>query len=376
MDSVTQFVLGAAIGVAAVGRRAPIWRSALWGGVCGTLPDLDVLIDRGDAIRDMTMHRAESHSLFYLTLVAPAIGWLIARIHGDGQFRRWSLMAWLALVTHPLLDLLTVYGTQLGQPFTDRPYFVGSVFVIDPAVTLPLLAGLVIALVRGPPGLAWNRLGLVIAGGYLAWSLAVQAQVRDVARASLDSAGVVADRVLVVPTPFNTVLWRIVAMTPGEDWYEGFHSLLDAPGPVRLTRHRTDQAARRQNADNWHLERLAWFSHGFFDVATTADGLRIRDLRMGQGDAYTFTFLLPLRKAGASSIADETAARTGETGAVIQQASRVDLPVAMHWLWRRMLGEPLPLPATLRRDASPEAGRVNAAERAAPVTDRAGRTDR
>lgn len=345
MDSVTQFALGAALGVAVVGRRAPVWRSALWGGLCGTLPDLDVLIDRGDAIRDMTMHRAESHSLFFQTLAAPLIGWLIALIHRDGLFRRWWLLAWLALITHPLLDLLTVYGTQLAQPFTDYPFYVGSVFVIDPVVTLALLAGLAVALVRGPPGLSWNRLGLTLACAYLAWGVAAQAQVRELARASVADAGIEASRILVVPTPFNTVLWRVVAMTEGEDWYEGFHSLLDAPGAIHFTRHRTDPAARERHAGNWYLERLAWFSHGFYDVAPTREGLRVRDLRMGQGDVYTFTFLLPEPEADRPPIGSETAARTGETGAVIQQASRIDFRIAMRWLWQRLLGNPLPLPA-------------------------------
>ena len=347
MDSVTQFALGATIGVAVVGRRAPVWRSALWGGLCGTLPDLDVLIDRGDAIRNMTLHRAESHSLFYQSLAAPLIGGLIARVHGDGLFRRWWLLAWLALITHPLLDLLTVYGTQLALPFTDRPFQIGSIFVIDPVVTVTLLAGLAVALIRGPPGLRWNRLGLAVAGLYLAWSLVAQAHVRELARASVAEAGIDSTHLLVVPTPFNTVLWRVVAMTPGDDWYEGFHSFLDAPGPIALTRHRTDQAARERHGGNWYLERIAWFSQGFFDVSETPQGLRLRDLRMGQGDTYTFTFLLPGPAASAPPVSDEKAARTGETGAVIQQVSRIDFRLAMHWLWQRMRGHPLPLPPAL-----------------------------
>ena len=72
MDSVTQIALGAAVGVAVMGRRTAVWKSALWGAVAGTLPDLDAFIDHGDAILNMTRHRAESHALFYLTLAAPA----------------------------------------------------------------------------------------------------------------------------------------------------------------------------------------------------------------------------------------------------------------------------------------------------------------
>ena len=66
MDSLTQIALGSAVAVAVMGRRTSVRRSAAWGAVAGTLPDLDVLIDHGDALLDMVLHRAESHSLFYL----------------------------------------------------------------------------------------------------------------------------------------------------------------------------------------------------------------------------------------------------------------------------------------------------------------------
>jgi inner membrane protein len=71
MDSLSQLVLGAAVGVAVMGRRTAVWKAALWGGVCGTLPDLDVLIEYGDPISNMVLHRAETHALFWLSLAAP-----------------------------------------------------------------------------------------------------------------------------------------------------------------------------------------------------------------------------------------------------------------------------------------------------------------
>ena len=73
MDSVTQLALGAAVGVAVMGRRTAVWKAALWGGIAGTLPDLDVFIDHGDALRNMTMHRGASHALFWLALASPLI---------------------------------------------------------------------------------------------------------------------------------------------------------------------------------------------------------------------------------------------------------------------------------------------------------------
>ena len=80
MDSLSQFALGAAVGVAVMGRRSPAWRAALWGGVLGTLPDLDVAIDHGDAVRDMVLHRAETHAFFWQALATPPLAAAIAAI--------------------------------------------------------------------------------------------------------------------------------------------------------------------------------------------------------------------------------------------------------------------------------------------------------
>ncbi len=124
MDSLTQIALGASLSVAVMGRRTAVWKSALWGGVAGLLPDLDVFIDHGDAVLNMIRHRADSHALLYLTLFAPVMAALAWGLHrsgpGRGSFARWTLALWLALVTHPLLDLMTIYGTQVLRPFTDE----------------------------------------------------------------------------------------------------------------------------------------------------------------------------------------------------------------------------------------------------------------
>lgn len=114
MDSITQALLGASVQGAMLGR----WqgRKALaYGAVLGTLPDLDVVIDYGDAVANMTYHRGFSHSLFVLSIVAVLLTWLIRRFRPDERYSgtRLFLTIWLVLVTHVLLDAFTSYGTQL-----------------------------------------------------------------------------------------------------------------------------------------------------------------------------------------------------------------------------------------------------------------------
>ncbi len=335
MDSLSQIALGAAVGVAVMGRRTAAWKAAAWGAVAGTLPDLDVFIDHGNAIHNMVLHRAETHAPFWLTLFSLPFAAAIARLHGEwAQWRRWWLALWLALVTHPLLDTMTVYGTQLALPFSDHPFGVGSVFIIDPLYTVPLLVGAVWAVAaRGNPrGLRANALGLVLSTAYLAWGVAAQQQVERVAQASLAAQGIAAERVLVTPTAFNSVLWRVVAVS-GDQYHEGFYSLLDATPHIGFDRFErgTALAAELQGLDG--VQRIAAFSKGFYKLQQDGARVSITDLRMGQEPAYTFSFVVAERRSAAVPLAQPE-----------QVGSRPELGRFFPWLWRRMQGEPLPPP--------------------------------
>lgn len=335
MDSLSQIALGAAVGVAVMGRRTAVWKAALWGAVAGTLPDLDVLIDHGDPIRNMVLHRAETHAPFWLTLVSLPFAAAVARLHGEGAiWKRWWLALWLALVTHPLLDAMTVYGTQLALPFSNHPYGVGSVFIIDPLYTLPLLVGVGWALgARGAGrGLAANLAGLVLSTAYLAWSAAAQAHVERLARDSLAAQGIAAQQVLVTPTAFNTVLWRIVAID-GERFHEGYYSLFDAS--PRMGFDAFDRGARlaAELGAIDGLQRITAFSKGYYKLQQQGDRLVVSDLRMGQEPTYTFSFVVAERRSPPVALA-----RPEQIG------MRPDLKRGLSWLWRRALGEPLPPP--------------------------------
>lgn len=335
MDSVSQIALGAAVGVATMGRRTAVWKAALWGAVAGTLPDLDVLIDHGDPIHEMVLHRAETHALFWLTLFSLPLAAAIARLHGEwASWRRWWLAMWLVLVTHPLLDAMTVYGTQLALPFSNHPFGVGSVFVIDPLYTLPLLAGAGWAVAtRGHArGLAANAAGLVLSTAYLAWGVAAQQQVDRIARTSLAAQGIAADRVLVTPTAFNSLVWRVVAVA-GDGYHEGFYSLLDAVPRIAFDRYErgTALAAELHGVDG--VRRIAAFSKGFFKLQQDGTRVLISDLRMGQEPHYIFTFAVAERRSAVVPLAMPE-----------QLGARLDIERGLPWLWRRALGEPLPPP--------------------------------
>jgi inner membrane protein len=336
MDSVSQFVLGASVAAAALGQRAAAWKALLWGGVVATLPDLDVLIEHGDPIANMTRHRAESHALFWLTLASPFVAWPTARLHGETAiWRRWWLAMWLALVTHALLDAMTIYGTQLLLPFTDHPFAIGSLFVIDPLYTLPLLVGcLVLLCCRGSArGRRWNWAGLWLSTLYAAWSLGAQQWALGVGRAALAQQGVAATQWLATPAPLQTVLWRLLAID-GERAYEAFWSPFDASPPrfVAIDRGAPLLASLRGNA---MAERLRWFSGDFVQASERAGDIVLTDLRMGQDPYYVFAFVVARTSANGQLRPEVPTRKLG---------ARLDVQRGLAWLWPRMWGEPLPPP--------------------------------
>jgi inner membrane protein len=324
MDSVSQIALGAAVGMAVMGRRTALWKSALWGAVAGTLPDLDVFIDHGDPVANMVLHRAETHAPFWLTLFSLPLAALVARIHRE-PFAGWWFALWLALVTHPLLDAFTVYGTQLWLPFSSHPVGLGSVFIIDPLYTLPLLVGLGIALARDRPRA--NGVGLALSCAYLAWGVAAQSHVERVARVTLAAQGIAAERVLVTPSAFNSIAWRVVAV--GRDHYhEGFYGLLDAEPVIAFDRFDRGSALEAAVRDSEALRRVAAFSKGFYALREQDGRVLLSDLRMGQEPAYTFTFAIAQRGSPFQPLVPPLAA-----------GRRPDAGKLMPWLVRRIRGE-------------------------------------
>lgn len=303
MDSLTQITLGAAVGEAVAGREAQK-KAPLWGAALGTLPDLDVLANPFlTEAQALAFHRGPSHSLLLALVAAPLLGWALARLHSSGpSWRRWAVLVGTVLLTHIGLDCLTSYGTQVFWPFSRTPIILGTIFIIDPLYTVPLAAGLLTALWWSPTARTrrWlNYAGLAASSAYLLVTVANKVHVEEVFGTALQSQNLSAERVFTKPTAFNNLLWMGIAKTDG-GFYVGYYSLLDEDRQIDF-RYVPQQASLLAGAaDNPFVERIEWFSRGYYIVRRGDDGgLTMQDLRFGRNDMgltptgqYIFTFRL------------------------------------------------------------------------------------
>lgn len=293
MDSLTQLALGAAVGEATAGRQVGR-RALLWGAVLGTLPDLDVFIPLGDAVRDFTYHRSWSHSLLVLLALTPLMVWLILKFHPGtaAHRRRWFALVYLVFATHVLLDSFTVYGTQIFWPLITTPMTWSTIFIIDPLYTVPLLLGIIAALIAGRNktwGHTANILGLVLSSGYLLWTLGAKLHVEQVVDKALQQQDIAGTQVLTTPAPFNSLLWRILVVDD-QHYYEGFYSVLDDDPAIRFEQYPRALELIEPLGDYWPVQRLQWFTKGFFAAALNGSDVVITDLRMGTEPEYVFRF--------------------------------------------------------------------------------------
>lgn len=288
MDSITQAALGASLAGAVAGKT--LGRSSLLiGAVLGTLPDLDVVIDYGTAIANFSQHRGFSHSLLVLFPLSILLAWILQRWRPALGYQRWLLLTSLILLTHPMLDAFTTYGTQIFWPLAG-PVAISSIFIIDPLYTLPLLAGIIIFLMRGTATRAVT-IGLAVSTLYLGWSLVAQQIISSRVDPALAGTGLEDAPRLVQPMPFNTLLWRVTVQNDNER-VEIVTGFLDGDAPVLLEffPRRPDLAAVAKSSSEG--QRLEWFTDGFVAYGLKDQTLTATDIRLGLPGAHPFIFTL------------------------------------------------------------------------------------
>lgn len=296
MDPISQAALGAVVAQSAAPREFGS-RVLVWGALAGALPDIDVVFSLGgDAFDALVTHRGFTHSLIFPFLVGPVLGWWLWRKHGRvdsgpgpadrRHLKRWILCMVLAVLSHPLLDALTPYGTQLLLPFSDARFAVNAMPIIDPAYTVILLLGVIAARVWrahfAANALAWAA--LAISSGYLVYAHALNSRAERLAADQLNAAGETGYVVAAFPTILQIHYRRVVARRQNEVRV-GYLSLWQ-PCSIEWGRYRQSHDDRfvavRATREGAIFE---WFAMGWAlyvaDERGGKNGVRVADLRYG-----------------------------------------------------------------------------------------------
>lgn len=290
MDSVTQVLLGSAV-AATVAPKGYRKRAILTGAVLGTLPDLDVVLRYATDVDNFTHHRGFSHSLLLLPIFSIILVPLLRRFYRSMSWLQLYCLIMLPLVTHPLLDAMTAYGTQLWYPFPVTPTFVSSIFIIDPLYSLWLLVG--VGLYGFASRWRWaNSAGLIISTLYLGLGVGMQ----QLAKAELVKAypNTQKDQWFVGALTASPFCWRGV--------YKGEAQYIETAFNVFAANHMAEQnyliLPPSAYPKSTTFERLQWFNPN--TVLRERNGQFISsDLRMGEFGSYVFEFIIsPYKDSG------------------------------------------------------------------------------
>ena len=332
MDSLTQIVLGAAVGEAVLGKKVGN-KAMLYGAIAGTIPDLDTFVGNfTDTVTAIEIHRGFSHSIVFSVLFAPVFGYLIFLIErkSPADWKDWSWLMFWGLFTHPILDAFTTWGTQLFWPLETRLAF-KNIFVIDPLYTLPFLFFLILAM-RQKKGSAkrrkYNNLGLIVSSTYLLITLLLKSMAYLQFEESLETQGIFYKRMETRPAPLNTILWN--ANVEVEDAFlTGDYSFFDDE-LIRYNSFPKNHDYLGALKEHPEVRRLIDITNGWYTITMEDGVLHFNDLRFGQLNPSdpdsSFTFSYKLIEENGELRVEEVEKNTRDAGKMLPQ------------LWERIKG--------------------------------------
>ncbi len=291
MDSITQIVLGAAVGEAIAGKKMG-GKAALWGAVAGTIPDLDVFIRAfAHPIEGALLHRGFSHSILFALIASPILGYILYRLYKKRyEYKLWMWLFFGSIITHPMLDIFTSYGTQFFWPFELRWTF-NSVFVVDPLYTLPFALLLIIALFLKREN-RWRRrlnyTGIVYSSLYLLWGVIVKLTILSKSDDYFQSAGLSGKNTIVTPMPFTSFYWMMLTESDSS-YYIGYKSLFYDfnPNDIEIVPKNHEALDKVKWKGKNYGETLKFLSNGFYSTEMKNDTLCVYDLRFGTTTLFT-----------------------------------------------------------------------------------------
>lgn len=289
MDSITQIVLGAAVGELTMGRKIGN-KAQLLGAVAGTIPDLDIVMNLiyKDDLSRILIHRSYSHALLtHFILSIPLAWWCFVAFKKRFAFNNWYKLWFLGLSTHALLDACTTYGTRLFLPFSDYQVGFNNISVIDPFYTMPFMVLLAICLFKkreDPERIRWAKRAVYVSTAYMAATFFVKWGAHNRFERDWKSQGLAYEHLYTSPTFFNNALWAGIA-TNDSDLFIGEYSFFEGDDrPVEYVTYKRNLQLEK-GFEGRGLKTLKWFSQGkYFLQMKDSNTLAFFMVKWGRSD--------------------------------------------------------------------------------------------
>lgn len=181
-------------------------------------PDIDVLVSIMGPDFMMRYHRGLTHSLIAAPLFCLFLTLAVGVIFRSNQYIRIYPMVLLGILSHIFFDLITSYGTVLFDPITSKRYSWNLVFILDPFITLPVLAGLIISIKKKQVAARLSSIVLVFLLIYLSTSYIIKNSTLERMLIEAEKKDISAEKFNIYPKPFSPFRWLGVLETE-EDFY-------------------------------------------------------------------------------------------------------------------------------------------------------------
>ena len=332
MDSLTQIVLGAAVGEATLGKKIGN-KAIFYGAIAGTIPDLDVFFGNfTDTITAIEWHRGFSHSIIFCLLFAPIFGWITSLLERKKglDWKPWTKLYFLGFFTHILLDAFTSWGTQIFWPIKAR-VALHSIFVIDPLYTVPFLI-LTITLMffkrESKTRRRLNTIGLTLSTVYLFATVGIKSIATQKFEQALDNQGISYTKMSTRPAPLNTVLWNANIETK-DAYLLADYSFFDSK-PIQFKAYPKHRKEAEHLMKYQNVQRLISITEGWYILEEREGEWYFNDLRFGliprKDGTEFFTFSFHLRQ------------NNNDVEATEMPRDQRDAKFMMELLWERIQG--------------------------------------
>jgi inner membrane protein len=252
MEPITHFLTGACIGRAGLNRKTAY--ATLAATLAAEAADIDILWGLRGPVDELQHHRGITHTFIAVPVVAGVVVGAVWLLHGWSESRRkrklaamtfrpgepvplrlqqkpvhWGWLyasAFIAALSHLLLDWTNNYGLRPFFPFNPRWYAGSFMFIAEPVLWALFLAALVLPALFGLAdreigvrrsafrGRGWAIFALCGMVALWCWRWAEHAQ----GEAMLLNTQVTSEpvkRVALEPYPVNPYLWHAIVETPG-----------------------------------------------------------------------------------------------------------------------------------------------------------------